>query len=246
MSRRTATDLFRRTLPLRKYQIPHFNQLLGHIREHVAGRGEGTALGYEAPMGSGKTTTIKALASLLLCGDLRLVVVAAPLDAIVEQWAQPGSWRTEAGECLTLPTLHRDAPRATAVDLRDPKWWATASGFYVTTRQAMCTKRGLDALAASRASLRRVLVVGDEGHHHGDGTLAGKFFEALRGRGAATLLVLVLLFGSLSRQIGRREALMADLRSSEARLLDRRAQRKGCRDLAAAADAAGGQNRHTG
>ena len=189
MSRRTATDLFRRTLPLRKYQIPHFNQLLGHIREHVAGRGEGTALGYEAPMGSGKTTTIKALASLLLCGDLRLVVVAAPLDAIVEQWAQPGSWRTEAGECLTLPTLHRDAPRATAVDLRDPKWWATASGFYVTTRQAMCTKRGLDALAASRASLRRVLVVGDEGHHHGDGTLAGKFFEALRGRGAATLLV---------------------------------------------------------
>lgn len=189
MSRRTATDLFRRTLPLRKYQIPHFNQLLGHIREHVAGRGEGTALGYEAPMGSGKTTTIKALASLLLCGDLRLVVVAAPLDAIVEQWAQPGSWRTEAGECLTLPTLHRDAPRATAVDLRDPKWWATASGFYVTTRQAMCTKRGLDALAASRASLRRVLVVGDEGHHHGDGTLAGRFFEALRGRGAATLLV---------------------------------------------------------
>jgi len=189
MSHRTATDLFRRTLPLRKYQIPHFNQLLGHIREHVAGRGKGTALGYEAPMGSGKTTTIKALASLLLCGDLRLVVVAAPLDAIVEQWAQPGSWRTEAGECLTLPTLHRDAPRATAADLRDPKWWATASGFYVTTRQAMCTKRGLDALVSSRASLRRVLVVGDEGHHHGDGTLAGRFFEALRSRGAATLLV---------------------------------------------------------
>jgi len=27
MSRRTAADLLRRTLPLRKYQIPHFNQL---------------------------------------------------------------------------------------------------------------------------------------------------------------------------------------------------------------------------
>jgi PAS domain S-box-containing protein len=43
--------------------------------------------------------------------------------------------------------------------------------------------------------------------------------------GAATLLVLILLFASLSRQLGRREALLADLRSSEARLLE--AQRIG-------------------
>ncbi len=192
MSRRTATDLLRQTLPLRKYQISHFNQLSELVKKHVAGRGEGMALGYEAPMGSGKTTTIKALASLLLCGDLRLVVVAAPLDAIVEQWAQPGSWRTKDGDddvWLKLPTGDRSAPRATATDLRNPKWWATASGFYVTTRQAMCTRAGLDALASARVSLRRVLAVGDEGHHHGDGTLAGKFFEALRKRGAATLLV---------------------------------------------------------
>lgn len=144
-------------------------------------------------MGSGKTTTVKAIAAALLSeGKARLVVIAAPLDAIVQAWAVRGAWSHEPGGYLQLPSPPQDfgdLPRPSTAQLSDPRWWATASGCWVTTRQAMCTRQGSEAMEKSRVSLRDVLAVGDEGHHHGDGTEAGKFFAALRQRGAATLLV---------------------------------------------------------
>lgn len=190
---RSAADFLRRPTYLRPYQTDAHDALSRHFEAHLNLAGAGN-LGLEAPMGSGKTTTVKALAAWLLSsGQARLVVVAAPLDGIVLQWAARGRYSTGPGEgSWRLPGESQDwadAPRASAADLRDPTWWANAEGFYVTTRQAMCTSTSVAALGKSRVDLRRVLVVGDEGHHHGDGTLAGRFFEKLRERGAATLLV---------------------------------------------------------
>jgi len=178
-------------LSLRPYQRTHWSRLVGYFEAHLEGRP--SALGYEAPMGSGKTTTVKATAAALLSeGKARLVVIAAPLDAIVQAWAVRGAWSHEPGGYLQLPSPPQDfgdLPRPTTTQLSDPRWWASATGCWVTTRQAMCTKAAREAMEKSRVSLRDVLAVGDEGHHHGDGTEAGKFFAALRARGAATLLV---------------------------------------------------------
>lgn len=188
---RSVSWLRSHPLPLRSYQRRHWSQLVGHFENHLAGGP--SAFGYEAPMGSGKTTTVKAIAAALLSEDkARLIVIAAPLDAIVQAWAVRGAWSHEPGGYLQLPSPPQDfgdLPRPTTTQLSDPRWWATASGCWVTTRQAMCTRQGSETMEKSRATLRDVLVVGDEGHHHGDGTEAGRFFAALRARAAATLLV---------------------------------------------------------
>lgn len=188
-----AAKMLRTPTRLRPYQAAAQVDLLRHFEGYL--RGGSSALGYESPMGSGKTTTVKATAAWLLADETaRLVVVAAPLNAIVSQWATLGRYAAPGFRSVRLPPEganfpHGPAPRATASQMRDPTWWATARGYFVCSRQAMCTEENIAALTETRPMLCGVLVVGDEGHHHHDTGTAGAFFALLRKCGAATLIV---------------------------------------------------------
>lgn len=82
---------------LRPYQTDALDALTGAIED-----GSRDLL-LESPVGSGKTTMVKALAALLLAGAHRLIVVLVPQNLLKEQWARAGSW--VVGDApVTLPS----------------------------------------------------------------------------------------------------------------------------------------------
>jgi len=172
------------TIRLRPYQ----RDLARDLAYQLAERGR-RDVGLEAPMGSGKTTVCKAVVMALRgSGVVRLVVVLAPLDNIVEAWAKAQARAAGLLDGRAIPAWN-EAQRATVARLADPNWWATATGVWVATRQAACSAKATAALKASGADLSGVLVVADEAHHHNDRTRAGEHAAVVRGLGGAVLLV---------------------------------------------------------
>ena len=75
---------------LRAYQVK-----AAHVLADWMSGGERELL-LESPVGSGKTTTVKALAAdLLASGVCRLVVVFVPQNLLKNQWAAAGEWKIE-------------------------------------------------------------------------------------------------------------------------------------------------------
>lgn len=164
---------------LRKYQVDAALALQAY-----AAAGERELL-LESPVGSGKTTTVKALAaSLLKSGACRLVAVLVPQILLRGQWKVAGRWKI-GRSTYALP----EAAEITEVTKLTPDFWRTARGVVVVTRQAVTTPKARAVLAKLKRCLDDVLIVADEGHHCSDGNLAGKTLEVLRSKGAATLLV---------------------------------------------------------
>lgn len=164
---------------LRAYQVKAAHILAGWMSV-----GERELL-LESPVGSGKTTTVKALAAdLLASGVCRLVVVLVPQNLLKNQWATAGEWKIERKR-YSLP----EARVIEEVAELTPDFWRNARGLVVVTRQALTSTGGRAALAKVKGVLHDVLVVADEGHHCADENLSGKTLAALRAKGATTLLV---------------------------------------------------------
>lgn len=166
-----------RPLPLRSYQTRQISDL--HTWLGAGGR----ELLLESPVGSGKTTTVQALAAALLAsGERRLVVVLVPQNLLKQGWSK--------APVVDLPDA---LPPARVIgEVRDlsTAFWRTARGFYIVSRQALTSKRGTAVITGLAAGdLADVLVVPDEGHHCADVNTSGKMLAMLRERGAATLLV---------------------------------------------------------
>jgi energy-coupling factor transporter ATP-binding protein EcfA2 len=130
----------------------------------------------ESPVGSGKTTTVKALAAAFLRDGGRVVVVLVPQLLLRNQWADAGSWRVGRAS-YSLPEAEVVEGRTMA-----PSWWRSAAGVFVTTRQGFARQQTGRALAGC-------LIVADEGHHCADTTAGARAIAAARERGAVTLLV---------------------------------------------------------
>ena len=164
---------------LRAYQVK-----AAHVLADWMSGGERELL-LESPVGSGKTTTVKALAAdLLASGVCRLVVVLVPQNLLKNQWAAAGEWKIERKR-YSLP----EARVIEEVAELTPDFWRNARGLVVVTRQALTSTGGRAALAKVKGGLHDVLVVADEGHHCADENLSGKTLAALRAKGATTLLV---------------------------------------------------------
>jgi len=166
---------------LRAYQVKAAHDLSGWMS------GGERELLLESPVGSGKTTTVKAWAAdLLASGVCRLVVVLVPQNLLKNQWATAGEWKIERKR-YSLPKA-RVIDEGAVAELT-PDFWRNARGLVVVTRQALTSTGGRAALAKVKGGLHDVLVVADEGHHCADENLSGKTLAALRAKGATTLLV---------------------------------------------------------
>jgi superfamily II DNA or RNA helicase len=164
--------------------------LRGYQKDAVTALGSWLAGGerellLESPVGSGKTTTIKALAARLLAsGSVRLVVVLVPQILLRGQWKAAGAWKI-GRSTFTLP----EAIETERVADLTPAFWRTAVGVVVLTRQALTSIGGMKVLKNLARILGDVLVVADEGHHCHDANESGKMLALLRDKGAATILV---------------------------------------------------------
>jgi hypothetical protein len=157
---------------LRPYQRAAFDDLSQWI---AAGERD---LLLESPVGSGKTTTVKALAAERLAAGLRLAVVLVPQRLLREQWADAGRYKI-GRKIYALPATVPVEARVMTI-----AWWRAARGVVVTTRQGF-TQLG----ARLPKALDGVLIVADEGHHCADTTKGAQALAIARKRGAATLLV---------------------------------------------------------
>lgn len=147
---------------LRAYQVKAAHDLSGWMS------GGERELLLESPVGSGKTTTVKAWAAdLLASGVCRLVVVLVPQNLLKNQWGKDGASVLKSARDLD---------------------WKRAKGLLIVTRQAV-TARESDIEALRTRDLKGVLVVADEGHHCADANASGRTLATLRSKGAATLLV---------------------------------------------------------
>lgn len=163
---------------LRQYQQEAVAVLFNAIK---AGKRD---LLLESPVGSGKTSEVKALAAgLLAAPGHRLVVILVPQNLLKEQWAAAGEWSFDRHTVrLGLGSIIERVADLT------PGFWRNHHGLMIVTRQAL-TRIGttLDKLGAK--ALAGVLVVADEGHHCALTNASGRALETMRAKGAATLLV---------------------------------------------------------
>lgn len=164
-------------MKLRQYQQEAVSVLFNAIK---AGKRD---LLLESPVGSGKTSEVKALAAHLLAAGHRLVIILVPQNLLKRQWAAAGSYRSD-GDPLKLDAgslIERVA------DLT-PDFWRNHRGLVIVTRQAL-TRIGTTLDSLEPKALTGVLAVADEGHHCALANASGKALVTMRAKGAATLLV---------------------------------------------------------
>ncbi len=130
----------------------------------------------ESPVGSGKTTTVKAILAAQFAAGLCLAIVLVPQRLLRGQWADSGRYKI-GRRLYALPSVEPTEARVMGA-----AWWRTARGVVVTTRQGFVRAR-------LPKSLTGTLIVADEGHHCADTTKGALALASARKRGAATLLV---------------------------------------------------------
>ena len=168
------------TVRLRPYQVAIHDEVAALL---ASGHRD---VGLVSPTGAGKTMIAKCLAAgWLASGPERSVIILAPTNAVVRAFREPGPLLHNGHTALPWRQGHDPKellPQASAVQLTDLRWLASASGAIVATRQAWGNALALDRLGAAPAAdaLCGVLVIADEAHHHHPGSKAGQLLALLK------------------------------------------------------------------